>query len=425
MVPAAAQAAVGDACAVTKFWSAGTNSLILYAIDGLVGQDGKCRESTDANLNKALAGHFCTAPVGDGRLYRIIGRTTMDGACSSIADLLCLNTADMSQPTVSPFSCMQTGLVCTTSSGRSGNIQQNGSCMEFGVNRNFIAQTGYAGNSFSPAAVGALRDLEAQALAAVRESHNLSPADDDIIYDSARDEMRGFMFAGLVKIAKKATWTVGEQDLMSSYAEKLRAKRLAGATFSLNEYNKWRNTVCGKAPGSTLAGTGWSPPAGFSYDWYTQSVPACNARGASVLVSAGPIPPSFSDFISYGTVAANNALKTDPQTVLSSIKASNAVTLGAVIGGGAIAGLGGTALAVIFQGVSVPLVQAMAWGALSTTTLVVNGVSTTTEVLGAIGAAEAIGAPLAIITSAIVILVQQAITVFTPITVNERLYLRA
>lgn len=421
MAPAAAQAAVGDACVVTKFWMSAGSSLIMYSIDGLVGQDGKCRETTNANLNKALAGHLCTAPVGDGSLYRIIGRTTTDGVCSSTDEMLCLKTADMSQSTVSPFSCMQTGLVCRTLTGMPGNIQQNGSCMEFGVNRNFIVQTDYDRTSFTPAAVGVLRDLEAQALAAVRESHNLSPADDDIIYDSARDEMRGFMFAGLVKIAKKTTWTVGEQDLMSSYAEKIRAKRLAGANFSLNEYNKWRNTVCGKAPGSTLAGTGWSPPAGFSYDWYTQSVPACNARGTSVLFSAGPIPPSFSEFISYGTAAANNALKTDPQAVLSNIKAANAVTLGAVLGGSAAAGLGGTALGVIFQGVSVPLVEAIANGAISTVIVVVNGVSTTTEVLGAIGAAEAIGAPLAIITAAITILVHQAITVFSNAEIPQKL----
>ena len=160
---------------------------------------------------------------------------------------------------------------CYTANGSGGLIQVNNqivlqtgpltTCQAFPLNPSYIVQTGATP---TPAIVAtALRGYESAAVAAVQHAHNLTTADDAIILDSARNEVRAFLFAQLLEIAQQTTpRSASDQAVMDYYAQKIAAINQTASQYALSQYNSWSSTICNGSP----AGTGWSPVLIFRLD---------------------------------------------------------------------------------------------------------------------------------------------------------------
>ena len=298
---------------------------------------------------------------------------------------------------------------CYTANGSGGLLQVNNqiilptgpltTCQAFPLNPSYIVQTGATQTSAIVAT--ALRGYESAAVAAVQQAHNLTTADDAIILDSARNEVRAFLFAQLLAIAQQTTpRSASDQAVMDYYAQKIAAVNQSASQYALNQYNSWNSTICNGNP----AGTGWSPPAGFSYDQTTQSIPQCNAT-IGALFNPGPIPPSYSDFMAYGSAYANQ-LTPDATTALSAT--ASLMPLGEV------AGLGGTAA--LTSAVMAPLLGAT-YAYASTEILLaplITGVGpAVSTVITALNSVSEVAGPFSILITAALIGVEVGVQVST------------
>ena len=306
---------------------------------------------------------------------------------------------------------------CYTANGSGGLLQVNNqiilpsgpltTCQAFPLNPSYIVQTGATP---TPAIVAtALRGYESAAVAAVQHAHNLTTADDAIILDSARNEVRAFLFAQLLEIAQQTTpRSASDQAVMDYYAQKIAAINQTASQYALSQYNSWSSTICNGSP----AGTGWSPPAGFSYDQTTQSIPQCNAT-IGALFNPGPIPPSYSDFMAYGSAYANQL---SPDAVIALSATASSMPLGEV------AGLGGTA---VFTGaVLTPLLgatYAYASTEILLAPLVVGVGPQVSTVISALNIASKVGGPFSILITAAMIAVEVGVQVFTDAAIPGQL----
>ena len=157
------------------------------------------------------------------------------------------------------------------------------------------------------------QSYEQAAIDHVRELHNYSVADDNIILDAERNTIRAILLANFVSIAQKANKSSDEQALMDYFAQQISQYRQAVDEYAIAQYKLWNANICNIGPGQTAQGTGWAPPAGFSYDWSTQSIPNCYKNAFSVF-NLGPTPPSPADFQAYGVQAVYTPLVSDPNT---------------------------------------------------------------------------------------------------------------
>lgn len=266
--------------------------------------------------------------------------------------------------------------------------------------------------------------FQANAVRAVRESHNLSAADDTIIMDSARNEVRSLVFSQLVQLAKQPTWSSEEQAIMDFYAKSIKANRLKGDDFALEQFYEWSSSICEVGPGQSLNGTGWKPPAGFNYDWTTMSIPQCK----SLFKFSPPAAPSFTDFQNYGKnyvyqqfLIDQNSAKMAAETALSSTFSSTLNVNQTAIDAGA------ASFAIALSPAPELLGALSIWASMeaSLAKLVVTAtgevINVTTPVLDGLAIFSKIAGPALIIITATLMAISQALLVFDNLKLPEQL----
>src|SRR5262249_38975282 len=107
----------------------------------------------------------------------------------------------------------------------------------------------------------------------------------------------------------------------------VKSKRLAAATFSKAQYNKWAANPCG-----------YVPPAGFTYNTVT---PECRNRLAGLFSQQAP--PSLEEFQNYGAAYVSSPFQ---DAAAQAMAATTAKALG-FVGGIALAVAAGTIAGII------------------------------------------------------------------------------
>ncbi len=199
-----------------------------------------------------------------------------------------------------------------------------------------------------PCASQAWASLEAEATADVAALHNVP--NDSRVTLSARDEIRAFMYARLLKALNTpaANRTPQEQGWLDTWAELIRQNRMAVAQSALDEYNKWDNNPCT-----------YTPPANFVV---APPTPTCELDGGGQLTgltsTSWDSPPSLKQLEAYGAADQESATFGAPgaQQVWDDTSSSLAI-LGSLAAGPVLGGI-----SAVVAGTSTTLATAIATG---------------------------------------------------------------
>ena len=433
----------------------GTSCTLPYGTQGTIQADGSCAAdlvmstSTITIMPNTTSGKISLGAVGSACLYSPNGSVAGTGTRQADGSCLPDYKTCFLEPSGLPLACTAQFMSnCTTSTDLYGVKQADGSCLATLANPKYIVQTNVEGGlepvllvnrppsstqtpmpSYGMADVRpasatvatAMRSYESNAVETVRQLHNLPTSDAAIILDSARNEVRANVYAQLLNVANKTQWTAAEKAVMDFYAERIRLRRAAAASFSQYQYNLFETNIClGSSPGK-----GWAPPAGFPAFDYTQTRQACLAGGRTAGMAAGgttPNPPSFDDFKSYGVRYAYSDLSTDAQMAITAAGTASGIIYGATASaGGAVgAGIGGS-LVYSIAGLTVSQFGESAFlsavAPLAATNAEIEGLALGMKasdiVIGVGDAASAVAAPLLIVTAALVTIIEEGIMVFS------------
>lgn len=143
--------------------------------------------------------------------------------------------------------------------------------------------------------------LENEAYEMYAAETNIPPGDPRLMTNQAQATIAGILWQLFLNLAASKYYgsaTPLPQDATYAYDWMfglVDAYNTAAAQDAINEYNKWANEPCSYEPPNTTL---------FSFDPYAD--PACSGTEASLF--AGPSPPSYSNFISYGSYDAQQGL---------------------------------------------------------------------------------------------------------------------
>ena len=243
------------------------------------------------------------------------------------------------------------------------------------------------------------RELEQQTINDLLAVHGLPASDYSKLIEWEPDAIRAAMFASIVTMILKdpAQRTPTEQSIVDAMTERVHARRVAAAQFSLTQYNHWKLDPCY-----------YEPPPGFTYDGLAR----CSTPIGGVFVP--PRPPSLEEFLAYGNAhiyadfmdgGIAQAAAADAARMLGLVfglvAAAGAAAIGAVVGASL------TVSSALIAAIHPFLAAAVAGSNSAVAIAAVAGASA-----GGVGAAS-IAALVGIIVAALVIAIIQFITVFT------------
>ncbi|MBS1793297.1 MAG: carboxypeptidase regulatory-like domain-containing protein [Acidobacteria bacterium] len=246
-------------------------------------------------------------------------------------------------------------------------------------------------------------DLTNQAVDDVIEMYRLPGVDRGVILQNMRSEVRGMLYVRLLELIKKPNKTAAETQAVAAFADRVKQLRVRAATEARNEYQRWQQNACGD----------YQPPAPYTYE-----SPGCTFY--TLVLNGAPTSPSFEEFEQFGAAIAYQGLYT-PEAEAVTRKTSLTVTAAT---SAAAAGIGGGIGAVIGSTVTFGTLEAVFPGIayVFSSNYVVNELGLILSKIpipaatpsGSVGATLA-GGPVAVIITAISILVTQTINV-----VNQR-----
>ncbi|MGD0958288.1 MAG: hypothetical protein ABSB19_00630 [Methylomonas sp.] len=373
-------------------------------------------------------GASCYIEIG---LYTTaLGTVQANGTCMYSSCAISTNTSNPGTPSsiiniVEPQSQCENFSDCTVSVttggdpgqlGAPGQLQPNGECQALSTSDPNLIFQGNA-NGASSTVISQMQIYEANAVSNVRTTHKLPPGDINIVYDAARSEVRAGILGQLLTVAQKSDWDTNESAVMNYYAGIVKQRRQLAANYALQEYNSWSSNICNVGPGQNANGTGWSPPQGFSYDWSTQSIPACSTSTGGIF-GGNPIPPSFNDFMTYGYSYVNYDVTNNPGTYDAFTETANAVSYGVASAAtaGAVTGTGLISfgiLAATAADIGYDFVSSISFSFITTTIIADTTTAINTSILTIGGAASFVAGPVAVALIAIEIGVIEGINVVT------------
>lgn len=263
------------------------------------------------------------------------------------------------------------------------------------------------------------KDLTDQAVDDVISMYKLSIADRTLVLRSLRSEVRAMMYVRMLALIKKPNKTAAEIQALAIFAGKIKETRVRAAVAARTEYDLWQQNPCG----------GYQPPAPYTY-----RSPGCTFY--TIILNGAPYAPSFEEFQQYGAARANGAMFTDDTKIAAektSLAVGTAAGLGFAAAGTGIGVLVGQSLTFSSLSAVLPF-AAGTWGAWAPNVgqggaaavswvgrvqfikLPVSGSVSSGSVGG-----TALGGPVAVITTAIQILVTQTINVVNQAQLPDKL----
>jgi hypothetical protein len=142
---------------------------------------------------------------------------------------------------------------------------------------------------FSDVWLGVEEALEEQAINDALRDYQMPATERSRLLSHGRNELRASLFRRLCKLIRKASPTPVEQQALAHFANRIKQKRIEATTLALEEYLRWKENPCI-----------YGPPPPFEYD---PSL-ACYRNSQGFLLTGGPQPPSFEEFVQIGVMKA-------------------------------------------------------------------------------------------------------------------------
>ncbi len=214
------------------------------------------------------------------------------------------------------------------------------------------------------------RALEEQAISDVLALHRLPPSERSRLLSDGRNQLRAAIFLRLLELINKPSLTASEQQALTTFAERIRQKRVAASTKAIERYNTWKANPCAFIPTTGFAGTD-----ALVYD----PGMTCSGNQIGILFFGSPLSPTVEEFQQFGGYEANRDLATPEAQEAASVTASQIVSytsVGAAGLGGAVGVYIGTLLPNSFFAAIFPFSHAVSTTAVAATTGAANATGT-------------------------------------------------